>query len=129
MPNNQTLEYWTVWYPEAAATGLLLARAQVDPAKVMLLHAAPGVITVEVTDAHGRRLAYGADLKRTLDSPMCRLRREGDRVTREDTWPGPDDLGVPVLLPGGEAGILQQWWHAPDQQEWRWQVEFYNSKR
>jgi hypothetical protein len=123
------LEYWTIWYPHAAAAGLLLARAQIDPAEAVLLHAAPEVITVEVADSAGRRRAYGADLARTLDSPVCRLSRQGDTIQREDLWPTASDLGTVVILPGGEAGVLRDWWHAPDRQEWRWSVEFYNSRR
>jgi hypothetical protein len=123
------LHYWSVWYPQAAATGLLIARGLIDPADWLLLHAAPDVITVEITAQDGQRVAYGQDLRQTLDSPMCRLRRAGDRVEREDLWPGPDELGALVLLPGGEAGHLKAWWHAEDRREWRWQVEFYNSLR
>jgi hypothetical protein len=33
-----------------------------------------------------------------------------------------------VLLPGGEVGILKQWWNAEDESAWRWQVEFSNHK-
>ena len=44
----------------------------------------------------------------------------------EDHWPTPDDLGVVVLLPGREAGILTSWWHAPDHSEWRWTLELSN---
>ncbi len=38
------------------------------------------------------------------------------------------DLGSPVLLPGGEVGILLSWRNAADESEWRWQVEFYNQR-
>jgi hypothetical protein len=123
------MEYWTVWYPKAAATGLLLARALVDSTDVMLLHAAPNFITVEVTDENGQRLAHGKDLKQTQDSPMCRLTRSDDGISREDIWPEAHDVGHVVLLPGGEAGVLKQWWHAEDKKTWRWQVEFYNTTR
>lgn len=44
----------------------------------------------------------------------------------EDGWPTDADLGRLVILPGGEAGILQAWWNADDRSEWRWSVEFYN---
>jgi hypothetical protein len=115
-----------VWYPKAAATGLLLARCLVDQAEAVLLHAAPDPLTVEVTREDGRRLAYGQDLPATLESPMCRLARQGEHITRTDLWPGPDELGTLVLLPGGEAGVLKAWWHAADRRESRWQVEFYN---
>jgi hypothetical protein len=60
---------------------------------------------------------------------MCRLRREGASITREDIWPQAEDVGAVVMLPGGEVGILKGWWHADDRTEWRWQVEFYNSRR
>jgi hypothetical protein len=120
---------WVLWYPQAAATGLLLGRGRIDPTGELLVHAAPPVLTVEVFDEQGNRVAYGKDLPATLDSPICRLRRSGMEVTREDIWPGEAELGMLVLLPGGEVGTLINWWHAPDFKEWRWQVELYNSLR
>jgi hypothetical protein len=42
--------------------------------------------------------------------------------------PDQDDLGRLVILPGGEAGILTAWWHAPDRREWRWQLELSNCR-
>jgi hypothetical protein len=128
MTEPASLQYWTVWYPKAAATGLLLGRGRLDATDHLLVHAAPDFLTVEVFDDSGRRVAYGQDLPQTQDSPMCRLRRVDGRVEREDLWPTRDDLGSLVLLPGGEVGVLKQWWHAQDQQSWRWQVEFYNRK-
>ena len=126
---KDALQYWEVWDPRAAATGVLIARGQLDPTDTLILHAAPDVATVEVSDSRGVRLAYGADLERSQQTPMCRLRREGASITREDIWPQKGDLGGVVLLPGGEAGILTGWWHADDRIEWGWQVEFYNSRR
>lgn len=126
---NEERHYWTVWYPQAAATGLLLARGLIDPTESLLLHAPAELITVEVSTEAGERLAIGEALARTIESPICRLRREGERIVREDCWPGEDDLGAVVLLPGGEAGILKSWWHADDRKEWRWQVELYNTIR
>ena len=120
------LEYWEIWYPRAAATGMLIARGQLERTDVILLHSAPEIVTVEISDNEGRRVAYQADLERTQDSPMCRLRREGGSICREDIWPGNDDLESPVILPGGEVGTLLEWWNAEDGSEWRWQVEFYN---
>jgi hypothetical protein len=122
-------EVWEVWYPEAAATGLLFARGRLDATDTLLVHAVPNVIAVEVRDEAGRRIAFTKDLHRTLQSPICRLRRDGDQLTREDIWPGEAELGLPVLLHGGEVGILKSWWHAPDRKEWRWQIELYNSAR
>lgn len=123
------MQSWEVWYPKAAATGLLLGRCSIDETDTLLVHAVPDYVTVAVYDEHGARLAFGQDLKRTQESPICRLRRQGDAILREDIWPASSDIGAVVMLPGGEAGILKQWWHAEDRQEWRWQVEFYNSLR
>jgi hypothetical protein len=107
-----------------------VARSFLDSTDTVLLHAAPEVITVEVSDANdGRRLAIGKDREMTQTSPMCRLKVEGDSVVREDVWPTQADIGTRVILPGGEGGILKSWWHADDKKEWRWEVEFYNTTR
>ena len=127
MTQPSSTQYWTVWYPKAAATGLLLGRGRLDPTDRLMVHAAPDTLTVEIVDEAGRRLAFGQDLPQTLEAPMCWLRRDGDAIVREDIWPNPEDLGALVLLPGGEVGVLKKWWHADDRQSWRWQVEFYNN--
>lgn len=129
MSERAALEFWEIWYPRATATGMLVGRGMLDATPVLLAHAVPDVINVEVSSRDGRRLAYGRQLERTLESPMCRLTREGQDVRREDIWPTAEDYGRPLLLPGGEVGILMSWWNAPDQLEWRWQVEFYNTRR
>lgn len=129
MDTQQTLQYWAIWYPKAGATGILIGRGLIGPTDELLFHAAGEVITVEVTDAAGNRLAYGKDLRQTNSTPMCRLRREGDRIFREDIWPTEEDLGLLVFLPGGEVGTLKAWWNSEDQKEWRWQAEFYNTIR
>ncbi|MEX2391664.1 MAG: hypothetical protein WD904_08745 [Dehalococcoidia bacterium] len=123
------MDTWDIWYPKAAANGLLLARCRIDPANHVIVHAAPDVLTVEVSGDAGTRRAYGKDLPRTHDSPMCLLTIHGADVTREDIWPSEGHIGDTVLLPGGEAGVLKSWWNAGDRNEWRWQVEFYNSRR
>jgi hypothetical protein len=119
-------EYWTIWYPQAASTGLLVGRGLLDATERLLVHAAPPLLTAEVSGEDGRRLALGRDLKRTEESPICLLRREGERIVREDLWPGEAHYRLPVLLPGGEVGILISWWNADDRSAWRWQVEFFN---
>ncbi len=124
---DRTIEQWSIWYPKAASTGLLLARGRLDPTERLLVHAAPPVLTVEIHNGAGERVGYGQDLEATQDSPICLLQRTGEEIERADIWPGAEHIGLLVLLPGGEVGVLQQWWHAEDHSEWRWQVEFYNS--
>ena len=123
-----THEVWDLWYPNAAAQGLSFARGQLDSTDVLLVHAAPDALRVEVRDDAGMLLAFGDQLARTAERPIARLRREGRRIERVDLWPQAEDIGRPVILPGGEVGILRRWWNAPDGQEWRWTVEFYNHR-
>lgn len=125
---DKAVETWDLWYPKAGATGISFARSQVDPVEVVLVHAAPETLTVTVRGGDGTIKAQGQDLPATADTPMARLRCAGGRVEREDIWPGEEDQGRVVLLPGGEAGVLLSWWNAEDHSEWRWQVEFYNNK-
>jgi hypothetical protein len=121
-------ETWDLWYPGAAARGLPFARGRLRATNVLLVHAAPELLDVAVRDDAGTPLAEGAGLRRTAETPMARLVREGQRITRSDVWPSDADIGTPVILAGGEVGILKAWWHAPDQQQWRWSVEFYNHR-
>jgi hypothetical protein len=126
---DKLLHYWEVWFPRATATGMLVARGQIQPTDRLLLHAAPDVVTVEVYDDDRELVARGIDLEATRDSPVCLLKLDGESVTREDLWPTEEHIGLPILLPGGEAGILQSWWNDEDRMDWRWQVEFCNSRR
>lgn len=128
MNSNPKIEIWDLWYPQAAATGLSFARGRLDATEVVLVHAPPPMLTVEVRSEDGSRLARGVDLPQTGNRPMARLTRRGDTITREDLWPLPEDTGSLVILPGGEVGVLVQWWNAEDGSEWRWQVEFYNHR-
>jgi hypothetical protein len=123
-----TIEVWEVWYPKAAATGMSFARGRLDATDTMLIHSAPETIDVDVVGDDGTLIARGKGLEQTADRPMARLRKVGDRVEREDLWPEPSDVGKPVILPGGEVGILLDWWNAEDGSEWRWSVEFYNHR-
>jgi hypothetical protein len=123
------VEIWDLWYPKAASTGLSFARGRIDAGvEHLLVHAPPEVLTVTVRSADGQVLAEGQDLNRSADTPMARLRRRGRQIVREDIWPGAEEIGLLVILPGGEVGVLRQWWHAADHSEWRWQIELYNHR-
>lgn len=127
--SKKNLQNWEVWYPKATATGMLVARGRMDPTKRLLVHAAPEVIAVEVYDDARKLIGRGLNLVRTEKSPMCLLTLKAQAVVREDLWPTGEHTGLPVLLPGGEVGILKSWWNADDHKEWRWDVELYNSIR
>ncbi len=122
------LQTWELWYPEAGATGLPFVRARIDATQSVLVHAAPPTLAVWVRDESDQVLVRDAQVAKTADTPITRLTLQGSQVIREDIWPDTADLGMVVLLPGGEAGVLKAWWHAPDHSEWRWQAEFYNHR-
>jgi hypothetical protein len=128
MDDDSRIQIWDLWYPQAAATGVAFARGRLDATEVLLVHAAPPMLTVEVRGEKGNRLAMGVDLPQTADRPITRLTRRGNQIAREDLWPLAEDIGRMVILPGGEVGKLLKWWNAEDGSEWRWQVEFYNHR-
>jgi hypothetical protein len=125
---SDRIEIWDLWFPDAAAQGLPFARGRMRAAEILLVHAAPATLRVDVVDEQGRLLARGAGLERTAETPIARLTRRGQRIEREDIWPGERDIGRPVILAGGEIGILMAWWNDERQQEWRWSIDLYNHK-
>ncbi len=124
----QEQQVWDLWIPDVGATGISFARGRLDATEVIIVHAAPEKLNVEVRDHQGNVLARGEDLPRTTNSPMARLRRQGNKITREDIWPTEADYGTLVIVAGGEVGTLQKWWNDAEQQEWRWSLEFYNHR-
>jgi hypothetical protein len=125
---NAQLQIWDLWYPQAGATGTPFAGGRLDETNVLLVHAPPPTLTVEVRSEDGKRIAYAQDLAHTADRPIARLTLDGEHITREDLWPTQNNIGQLVILPGGEVGKLISWWNADDGSEWRWQVEFYNHR-
>ena len=121
-------QIWDLWYPEAAAQGLPFARGRLAATDVLLVHAAPETLDIAVRTDDGQVLAQGSGLARTAERPIARLTVRDGQIDREDLWPEDGDIGRPVILPGGEVGILLGWWNAADGSEWRWQVEFYNHR-
>jgi hypothetical protein len=122
------MQIWDLWYPHAGAQGIAFARGRLDDSDRLLVHAAPPVLNVDVRDDNGNLLASARKLERKFYSPMMLLQREGDRITRTELWPDESAIGTPVILGGGEVGVLKAWWHSDAKDEWRWQVEFYNRR-
>lgn len=123
------IETWDLWFPGAGATGMSFARSRVESESAsdrLLVHAAPSLLNVTIRDDEGGMLARGDNLERREKGPMSFLVRRDRQVTLQDGWPTEKDLGRLVILPGGEAGILQTWWNSEDKSEWRWKVEFSN---
>ena len=75
------MQTWEVWYPEAAATGLLVARGRLDPTEVLWLHAAPPTLAGTVRDAADRLVARGAQPSREAS------RRKKYAITTVPTTP------------------------------------------
>lgn len=125
---EKAIQVWDLWVPDIAAQGLSFARGRLNATDVLLVHAAPDKLNIEVRGDDGSLLAKGMNLSRTANTPMARIRRQSDKIIREDIWPEETDYGTPVIVAGGEVGILQKWWNAPDQQQWRWSLEFYNHR-
>ena len=121
------IEIWDLWYPKAGPTGMPFARGRLDETDVLLVHACPEYLTVEVKDDSGKLLSKGTDLTRTTPGPISKLIKKGKTVFLEDFWPTePEIKDLPIILPGGEVGIIKTWWYANDKSEWRWTAEFYN---
>jgi hypothetical protein len=119
---------FTVWQlrsVEGGSAGLEFARSAIDPSRTVLVHAAPSRLDVEVLANGEQLIAIGRDLRADEggDTPMTRLVIDGTRVLRSQLWPDDEDLGSVVLLPGGEAGVLQSWSTDADRSSWTWSLE------
>jgi hypothetical protein len=123
----KTDHVWEIRTP-GGMLGIEVARGLMAAAPVVLAHSLPATVSVTVRDADGAVVAEASGLEADGQTPMARLCMENGRVTRQQVWPAEDDLGLPVILPGGEVGILCEWWNAPDGSEWRWRVEFHNTR-
>ena len=118
---------WNIRSRDGAMNGLEFARCTTAGGfHRVLVHAAPGQAQVEIIAADDRVVARG-DLDRHGDySPMTLIELDSSTLRRSEVWPTEELYGLPVLLAGGEVGLLQKWQHAEDRSWWRWSVEFSN---
>jgi hypothetical protein len=94
------------------------------PGEPLLLHAVPRFLRYRPADEDGSD--WCAPLERDGDEPMTLVFLDERR--RVDLWPGPEHIGLPVLLPGGEEGRLERFEHADDGSSWRYVLEFRGAR-
>ena len=82
------METWELWFPAAAANGLLLARSRIEPHDAVWVHSPPELLSVVVRDGNAGILSKAEELRREGPRfPMARLQRAGMSIRREDRWP------------------------------------------
>ncbi len=117
---------WEIRNPDGGAMGLEFSRALMAAHEHVLAHALPERIDVEVRTSAGGLVARAEELASEVSTPMARLDLHGEGIVRENVWPSEEDIGKPVILAGGEVGILRSWWNADDHREWTWTLELHN---
>lgn len=119
--------FWNLRARDGGMNGLEFARAlTAGDHRRVLVHAAPERLAVEVRADGGDLIAEG-DVDRDGDyTPITLVTLDGSGVTREEVWPVDEHLGLPVLLPGGEVGVLTAWRNDDEHTWWQWSVEFSN---
>jgi hypothetical protein len=92
-----------------------------------LIHAAPARLSVEIVDDDGIVVARAESLERVGDYlPMTLLTINAAAISRSELWPDASVYGLPVLLAGGEVGLLREWHHAKDHSWWKWSIDLAN---
>lgn len=118
---------WNLRTRDGGMNGLEFARCTTAGGfSRVLVHAAPAFASVEVIADGGVVIARG-DVDRVGDySPMTLIELTDGHVRRQEVWPDGEFNGLPVLLAGGEVGVLVTWRHSVDKSWWQWSVEFSN---
>jgi len=119
---------WNLRSREGAMNGLEFARATTAGGFTRaLIHAAPAHLSIEVDDDNGVVIARAESLDRSGDYlPMTMVTIEGADISRSEVWPDDSHYGLPVLLAGGEVGLLRAWHHSNDHSWWQWSLELAN---
>lgn len=93
------------------------------PGEPLILHGTPRYLRFRRAD---RDEEWSPPLARSGDHPMTLLLLE--EVQRQELWPGEEHIGLPVLLPGGEAGRLLRFEHSAGGERWTWALEFQGGR-
>src|SRR3712207_8300687 len=98
---------WELRSRDGGMNGLEFARCTTASGfSRVLVHAAPAQLQLTVV-ADDDTVVLRADAQRDgAYSPVTLLELDGGQVRRSEVWPGPELYGLPVLLPGGEVGVL-----------------------
>jgi hypothetical protein len=110
---------WAVETSKDGERWRFFGKAWAKPGEPVLLHGLPRFVRYRRLDPDGD---WGPPLERSGDQPMTLLRL--DEGVRSDLWPGPEHVGLPVLLPGGEEGRLLRFERSPEGDRWTWALEF-----
>ena len=118
---------WSLRSSDGGMNGLEFARSlTVAGLTRVLVHAAPAKLSVEVVTDDGHPVARGETERQGDYSPITELIWADEKFRRSEIWPTEEHQGLPVLLAGGEVGVLTAWRHADDRSWWQWSVEFSN---
>lgn len=118
---------WSLRSGDGGMNGLEFARATTAGGfSRVLVHAAPRDLQVEVRTQDDTLVARGSVERVGEYVPMTLLTLDGGAVRREEVWPDAGLEGLPVLLAGGETGVLLGWTNADDRSWWRWTIELSN---
>src|SRR5207249_4139074 len=92
--------FWELRNPDGGSLGLEFARGKSAPTRTILGHALPERVDLEVRDEDGNLVASAEGLAHDAVTPMSRIVLQDGTARRENVWPGQNDLGTPVILPG-----------------------------
>lgn len=95
-----------------------MGKAWTFPGERLLVHGASRYLRFRSVDAE----EWVGPLERTGGECMALL--DLDAGARTEVWPGDEHLGLPVFLPGGEAGRLLRFEHSDDGYSWTYALEF-----
>jgi hypothetical protein len=120
---------WSIRTRDGGMNGLEFSRCTTAGGfRRALIHAAPARASIEVTTDAGELVARGDVDRDGRYSPMTLIELQEGAVRRSEIWPNEEHYGLPVLLAGGEAGLLTAWENAEDHSWWRWSLELSNHK-
>jgi len=109
------------WIVESSRDGekwRTMGKAWTYPNEPLLVHGASQYLRFRPVDSK----EWIGPLERTGNECMALL--DLDKGIRIEIWPGEEHVGLPVFLPGGEAGRLLRFERGNDGHSWTYALEF-----